>query len=149
METERGEKNEREQYKCTEEAPASYYRSSIDRSLSISSVPTLRNHYSAVCSRPLKTHPASWWNRQVLLPGRQVQAAQVPFRFNDTLSHTSTDRHVYTHISEHLLPSLRSFRVSVAHAIRPHVALLSPLKKERALSKESRLSTREIIRRNK
>lgn len=37
-----------------EEAPARYYRSSIDRSLY--SEPTLRNHYVAVF-RPLKTHP--------------------------------------------------------------------------------------------
>jgi len=58
----------------------------------LSAVPTLRDHYVAVCFWPLKTHPVVARNRQVLLPGRQVQAAQVPFRFNDTLSHTSAGR---------------------------------------------------------
>lgn len=47
----------------------------------------------------------------MLLPGRQVQAAQVPFRFNDTLSHTRA--RAATHTREHLSPSSRPFRVSV------------------------------------
>lgn len=117
------------------DAPASYYRSSIDPFPMLSQL-TLRNHYiyGALCSRPLKTHPVVKEppSGAFFLDGK-CRRHKCLF---DLMTRCPIRAWPATHTREHLSPSLRSFRVSVGRTTGPYVALLILLKKRKEQRKK-------------
>lgn len=148
MESERGKKNEREQYKCMEEAPASYYRSSIDRSLSILGAYPSESLFGGMFST-VKNPPCRGGTvRCFFLDGKCRRHKCLFDLMTRCPTRTRTGTYTLTYASTFYLPWGPS---EFPLATRPHVALLSPLKKQRARKSRARssswLSTREIIRR--
>lgn len=144
---------------AAEEAPASYYRSSIDRSLYTRCACPSESLFGGIFST-VKNPPCRGGGtvRCFFLDGK-CRRHKCLFDLMTRCYTRDMDRHVYTHTREHLLPSLRSFRVSVGRATRPHVALLSSLKERNELPRKSHArgreksanfySTREIVRRQR
>jgi len=123
-----------------EEAPASYYRSSID---SLCSQPTLRNHYiRRVVFSTVKNLPCRGGTVRCFFLDGKCRRHKC---FFDLMTRCLTRARAVTHTREHLSPSLRSFQVSVGRATGPYVTLLILLKKKKK-KYASKVARERVIR---